>query len=620
MSLLAEISHERNKKQNAIEELKSRLDFKAAFEKLSHYAERGYDSIGEEDKKFTLKSFGIFDRPATPGLFMLRVRIPAGRISIEQAKTIAKIASRYAKDYIDITTRAQIELRYIAIEDIVQILDELSSVGICSFQTGVDNFRNIVCDPLSGFAFDSYIDTSSELFAMQEIFLGDFEWVSALPRKFNIGINGSVNNRCNIFGQDLGFTLASKDGIYGYNVMLGGKVGAAAQNADIFIQKGEAAPFFEKLAMFFREFGFRDNRNKNRLKFMIDSVGIDRFRAELEEYADRKFEQSGKTMLYGDGGDTRGKTALKNDSFAYLLPVPSGVFSAQKLLKAAEFCEQFGGHSLNFTIEQNIYLLGVKGNFEQKSEKSSIFHANLIACAGTEHCPFGVIPNKPDAIECAEYLAKRFGEQGGKIRQYWSACPKGCGIHQVGDVGLVGTKVSRNKETLLGVDIYIGGSLSSQKEGKLLVKGALLGEAKEFVAEAVEIYLENKISNESFERQFSSLSLLLSSQCISFIVRFNTLLHRNGLQGLKLKELSKFACGKKEDGELFFIGTYLFESIFAESPYEKTSLFGVKLGKQKTLKPKITITQIPSLAEVIKNMATPSYYEVFSEVATELQI
>lgn len=59
--------------------------------------------------------------------------------------------------------------------------------------------------------------------------------------------------------------------------------------------------------MFFREFGFRDNRNKNRLKFMIDSVGIDRFRAELEEYADRKFEQSGKTMLYGDGGDTRGK-------------------------------------------------------------------------------------------------------------------------------------------------------------------------------------------------------------------------------------------------------------------------------------------------------------------------
>lgn len=71
-----------------------------------------------------------------------------------------------------------------------------------------------------------------------------------------------------------------------------------------------------------------------------------------------------------------------------------------------------------------------------------------------------------------EYLAKRFGEQGGKIRQYWSACPKGCGIHQVGDVGLVGTKVSRNKETLLGVDIYIGGSLSSQKEGNYSSKAA----------------------------------------------------------------------------------------------------------------------------------------------------
>lgn len=620
MSLLAEISQERNKKQNAIEELKANIDFKEAFEKLSYYAQNGYDSIDEEDKKFTLKSFGIFDRPTTPGLFMLRVRIPGGRINMQQAKMLCAIADKYARGYIDITTRAQIELRYLQIENIPTILSKLSSVGISSFQTGVDNFRNIVCDPLNGFAYDSYIDTADELSNMQDLFLGDFDWVSSLPRKFNIGINGSTTNRCNIFGQDLGFTLASKDGVYGYNVYLGGKVGVAAQNADIFVRQGEAAPFFWHLAKFFREFGFRDNRNKNRLKFMIDAVGIDKFRSELQEFSGLSFERSGKTILLGDGGDARGKTALKDGSFAYLLAVPSGVFSAEKLAKSTDFCEKYGGKYLNFTTEQNIYVIGLNGEFEKESEKYSIFHSNLIACAGTQHCSFGVIPNKPDAIECAEYLVERFGDVGGKIRQYWSACPKGCGIHGLGDIGVVGTKIARNKEVHLGVDIYIGGSMKSQQEGKLLVKGSLLAEAKEYIAEAIELYLENKSVFESFEEQFGALSSLLSSQCISFAVRLNTLLHRNGLQGLKLKELTKFACGKKEDGELFLMGLYLYEALFGVPPYEKTSIMSAKTDKPKIVKPKIELGQIQNLAEVIRNMATPSCYKVFSEIATELQI
>jgi ferredoxin-nitrite reductase len=619
--LLAEISKERNKKQNQIEELKAKTSFKEAYERLSYYAEHGYESISEDDKKFTLKSFGIFDRPATPGLFMLRIRIPSGRLNIQQTGVLAKIAKKYAKNYIDITTRAQIELRYIRIEDIPNIISTLSAVGISTFQTGVDNFRNIVCDPLNGYAYDSYLDTSAELLQIQNIFLGEFDWVSALPRKFNIAINGSSTNRCNVFGQDLGFTLAIKDGVYGYNVYLGGKVGAAAQNADIFVKYGEATKFFTHLANFYREFGFRDNRNKNRLKYMIDAVGMEKFRSELEEFANDKFEKSGKTISLGDGGDNGGKMQLKDGSFAYLLAVPSGIMSGDKLFEYAQLCKKSGGHSINFTVEQNIYAIGVDGDFGQKVQNTSIFHTNLIACAGTEHCPFGVIPNKPDAIECADYLESRFGNVGGKIRQYWSACPKGCGIHGLGDIGVVGTKVARNKEVHLGVDIYIGGSMKSQDEGKLLVKGALLTEAKEYIAEAIELYLSDKQDKESFEEYFKKLSLGVSSQCVSFAVRLNVLLHKNGLSALKLKKLEQYGCGKKEEAEIYAIGRHLYEAIFGSQPQEKSIFTAIIKGERpKAQKQSIDISAVANLGAVVANMVTPSTYQVFSEIASELGI
>lgn len=618
MSTLAEISIERNKKQNQIEELKSGLDFCEAYRQIERFASMGYESIGENDKKYTLKNFGIFDRPATPWLFMLRIRIPSGRLSLESAAILAEISDLYGRGYIDITTRAQVELRYIQIEDMPKIFELLAKAGLSSFQTGVDNFRNIVCDPLCGLAYDSYIDTTDELFGMQELFLGKCEWISALPRKFNIAINGSVANRCNVFGHDLSFSLAVKDGVYGYNVYLGGKVGASAKDADIFIKRGGAPLFFDGLAKFFRDFGFRDNRNKNRLKFLIDSIGMERFRNELEEYLGVALESRGKSILDSSGGDTAGKTALKDGSFAYLEGVVSGVFSAKKLFELVDKCQKYGGHSINFTIEQNLYLLGVDDSIDKDGSNKSIFYTNVVACAGSEHCPFGVIPNKPDAIECADYLQKRFGDGAGKVRFYWSACPKGCGIHGVGDIGFVGTKVAKNREIHLGVDIYIGGSMSTQQEGKLLIKGALLGEAKEYAAEVVSIYLSQKKEDESFEEFFVSYLSLLSVQMLSFVVRINRFFRQNSLNGLLIERLNLFCAGKREEAEIYLIGFYLHEKLFGGVAPVRNIFELTK--KQKLQKPLFLLKDNTVLLDVVSKMATAGSYLVFSEILGELGI
>jgi len=267
IEILEQKYSERSKKLNKIEKLKETRTAKEAYEAIKEYAKNGYKSIVDSDLAFFLKSFGIYDKAKVDGenSFMIRVRIPAGRLSLEQAKMIATIAKEYCKDYIDITTRQQVEIRYIKIEDIPTILEKLESVGITTFQTGVDNLRNIVTDPLDGEAYDSVIETFPIIEKLQNIFLKNDEYISTLPRKFNTAINGSFTNACNIYGHDCSFVLANKNGRFGFNIYLGGKVGVQARCANLFVTEENIEIFYKTLLDIFKKYGFRDNRNKKNL-------------------------------------------------------------------------------------------------------------------------------------------------------------------------------------------------------------------------------------------------------------------------------------------------------------------------------------------------------------------
>ncbi len=213
MTSLSQANEARSAKRHKIETIKDSFSAKEAWERLIGYSKTGYDSITEDDKDFVLKSFGVFDRPATPGRFMIRVRVAGGILSVQQARVLAHVAKRFGKDYIDITTRMQIELRYITIEDMPEALALLESVGLTSYQTGVDNFRNIIIDPLDGLAMDNIIPCVNIMNEIQAVFLKNDDWITTMPRKFNIGISGSLSNRCNIFGQDFALALAHAEAL-----------------------------------------------------------------------------------------------------------------------------------------------------------------------------------------------------------------------------------------------------------------------------------------------------------------------------------------------------------------------------------------------------------------------
>ena len=628
MTSLSQANAERSAKRHKTESIKDAFSATEAWERLIGYSKTGYASISDDDKDFVLKSFGIFDRPATPERFMIRVRIAGGGLSVEQALVVAYVAKSFGQDYIDITTRQQIELRYLRIEDLPEALKLLEDVGLTSYQTGVDNFRNILIDPLDGLAMDNIISTKAIMEQIQSVFLKNPDWITTLPRKFNIGVNGSLSNRCNIFGQDFALSLAQKEGEYGFNLYLGGRVGSLAHDADMFVAPSEAVRVFEAVATLFKTYGFRDNRNKNRLKFLIEAVGMSEFRAAIEEQLGHAMPKAGISLAQLEGGDHYGKIALNDGSFALYAAVPSGVFSGTDLFHAAHIAQSQGG-ALRLTIEQNLIVTGIRDEiaalqsplFVKYPNRPSPYMANLIACAGSEHCPFGVIPGKPDAIDMGEYLSREVPLEDAKVRLYWSACIKGCGVHGAGDLGFVGCKVPRNGKTVLGVDIFIGGSLSGEgEEAHLLLKGIVLEEAREFVAELMRQFRDLRVAKESLEHFIQRLHIRYSNYAIGFLMRWNRFMNLQSLESTLHFNLKTHGGSHKESDEIYLFGLSLVQSITGTKAYEVEDPF-LEGKKPFAFDLKVLDKHYLPFKAIIEKMIHPNplnRYQVFTEITNDL--
>jgi ferredoxin-nitrite reductase len=508
MQLLQQAKEARNKKQNKIEKIKELKTPLSVYEKLENICQSGLENLADEDGAFFLKCFGLFLKK--DGRFMLRIRIPAGQLSPEQAIKLGELSAEYGEDYIDITTRQQLEFRFLQLENLHTILKELDAVGITTFQTGVDNFRNIVTSSFDGLGDTSVIATKSLIDKLQNIFLKNEEWIGALPRKFNTAILGNTINDCNIYGHDCCFVLAQKGEELGFNLYLGGKVGVQASDSGLFIKESQVVTTFNAVINLFKEYGFRDNRNKNRLHFLLEAVGMEAFVAAIKSYSKEEYLSSGEILATGEYAlNPSGVFDLDSDTKAVHLSIPSGVFKGSDLKRAGELAQSVEGE-IRLSVEQSLYII-TKSEKVEKVKSSALYNEyatyqniyfnHQIACAGTATCTFAVIPNKPDAINLANYLQSEVPMEDGKVRMYWSACPKGCGIHGVADIGFEGCKAKDSEGNRVdGVHIYLGGKATTEaKEARVLVKSMPLDEAKVVVKNLMIYYRNNKNEGESFE-------------------------------------------------------------------------------------------------------------------------
>jgi ferredoxin-nitrite reductase len=463
---------------NKIEQIKAERDGLDVGEAISRYARLGVDAIEEGDLE-RLKWWGIFLRRHTPGHFMMRIRIPNGITNALQLRAIGGIVDRWGRGFADITTRQQIQLRWIRIDDVPAILDRLREVGLLTLQTGMDNVRNVVGCPVAGLTPNELLDASPVARAFTDTFVGNKAYTN-LPRKFNVTITGCRENCTHAETQDLALVPATKPldhaPVEGFNVLVGGKNGSGgyrvASPLDVFVRPDEAAELCGAIVLLFRDHGPRDARNKVRLAFLLEDWGEATFRDVLETRLGRPLERAGADARLSKATDHVGVFRQKQTSLNYVgLLVPVGRVTSDQLIEVARLASSYGTGAVRLTPDQNVIVsdvpdaklgaLTAEPLLKVLRYDPSEIMRGLVSCTGIEFCNLAVIETKSRALGVARALEAKV-HHGKPVRIHWSGCPAGCGNHTVADIGLLGTKAKVDGAAVDAVDIFVGGSSGPQ--------------------------------------------------------------------------------------------------------------------------------------------------------------
>lgn len=408
-----------------------------------------FSAISEADV-FYLQDFGIFNNPLDEEEFTLRLRITAGRITVQQLHSIAHIAKAHSLDII-LTARAGMQLHGLTCDNVLSVFHQINATGITTWQTFGDNVRNIVTDVYDGLGEACEIETYPLILEMERYILKIPRQVGMLPRRISTGISGNRANVTSFFANDLYFGLAQKEGVFGFNVYMGGKNTEIARCANIFLPSEEVVPFFSAFIEAFNKHGLRTTRSQIRLFYLLESIGIETFK----EYIAHEYKKSWQTagMLVLEKREFSETEKLQDGSYAFCYESNFGRITPDELTRIATFAHIHEAH-VRLTTQQNVVILGlpVKTTPFENLPKS----ATVIVCAGSSYCPFSFWDLKNEAL-----LLPLDRIQKHRIQVGVSGCAKGCGRHQHCDIGLIGLRTSSFGDVDKAARIYLGAQHSS---------------------------------------------------------------------------------------------------------------------------------------------------------------
>jgi NAD(P)H-nitrite reductase large subunit len=471
------------KDKNKIEVIKAEKDGLDSLPDIYRLADGDrWQEMTEADKQ-RFKWHGVFFRVPTPGNFMLRLRLQAGRVSAGQLRVIADLSDQYGKGFCDLTTRQQIQLRWFTLADLPDIWGRLEAVGLHSKQTGMDNVRGVCGCPVAGLTPHELFDASPVIRELDALLLGNKEFTN-LPRKFNVTITGCLENCCHAETQDIGLVPAYRelDGqqVNGFNVLVGGKQGSGgyrpASPLDVFVRPQEAARLCADIIRVFRDHGSREMRPRARMAFLVQDRGVAWFRAELERRWGQALLQAGTDLRKKHHVDHLGIHPQKKPHSHYDGPglhsvgllVPVGRITTAQMRGVADLAECYGSGDARVTVGQNLVIPNVpeprlgpltdEPLFKELPFDPSPIMRGLVACTGNDYCGMALIDTKGYAIQVARELERR--TEGRKVQPltiHWSGCPAGCGLHQVATVGLQGCRSRVNGQVVDAAHVCVKG-------------------------------------------------------------------------------------------------------------------------------------------------------------------
>ena len=372
---------------------------------------------------------------------MMRLKVPNGIVNSDQMRFYADCVEKYGEEFgvVDITTRQNIQLRGVKIEDAPDIIDGFHARNQTSFQSALDNVRNMVGSPLAGIDDKELVDTRELCNAINDLVSLDPEtgtrgnprWGN-LPRKFNIAISGSRDDYAHTHINDIGLqpVAHAETGVMGFNLVLGGymSIKRVAESVDskmwIPADRNSVVTLCEAILRIFRDEGDRKDRQKARLMWLVEKYGVDEFRAEVIKEIDsynRGVTVDNTQPLDTSPFERRSLNGIhkqpQEGKCRVGVLVPSGRLSQSECRTIADMADKYSDGEIRLTVEQNIILPNVDESETANILAESAFgpesrfkinpgriEGNVVTCTGAQFCSLAMIETKTNAEEVGKKL------------------------------------------------------------------------------------------------------------------------------------------------------------------------------------------------------------------------
>ncbi len=476
------------------------------------------------EDNFRWRYHGLFYVAPTQNSYMCRMRIPNGILSSWQVEGVANVAERFGGGYAHVTTRANLQIREIKAENAPDLLEDLVALGITSKGSGADNIRNVTGSATAGIDAQELLDTRPHARLWHHHILND-RTLYGLPRKFNVSFDGGGRIATLEETNDIGFQAvevldgaAVPAGVY-WRLAIGGISGHKdlARDTGIILALDDATPVADAIIRVYIAHGDRTNRAKSRLKYVLDGWGFPKFIEAVEAQLGRKLAHVDASLVKTRPAVDRlahiGVHAQKQPGLNWIgVWAPLGKLTCDEMRALARIARTFGDGDIRLTVWQNLILSGVADAHVDLARAAlaeaglrcdvSNVRAGLVACTGNKGCKFAASDTKGHALKIADHLDARI-DLDQPVNIHLTGCHHSCAQHYIGDIGLVGAKVTVNDEgdQVEGYHLHVGGGFADQAAiGRLLKSDVTAEEAPALIEKLLGTYVAHRAApDESFQ-------------------------------------------------------------------------------------------------------------------------
>jgi sulfite reductase (ferredoxin) len=476
---------------------------------------------------------------------MQRIKIPAGGLDAEQLEALADLAEEYSDGIAHVTTRQDFQLHYVHVEDTPTVMRRLAAANITTREACGNSVRNVTACPYSGVCPDEKFDVTPYSRALSKFLLGHPD-TQNFGRKFKPSFSGCSQHACGLASMhDMGMVAATRiengKEKRGFEVQVGGGLGAVPYQAkpyDSFVPVKELLPLAQAISLVFARLGEKKNRSRARLKFLVQDLGVEKFKelvteerknltpdprwtdfiGDAETFHETPLRPGGKAPLLGTESfqrwvKTNTRTQKQDGYTVVTIMLSLGDITSKQLRSLADIARRFTKETIRSTVEQNIVLRWV--SLSDLPELHTALEAaglgapgagsivDIAACPGTDTCKLGISSSRGLAAELRKRLAEKnfqLDDSVVKLHIKISGCFNSCGQHHVADLGFYGVSRKMSGYAVPHFQVVLGGEWENNGSSYGLPVIAIPSKKiPEVVSRLTDRYAANRHTGESFK-------------------------------------------------------------------------------------------------------------------------